>query len=104
MYNLKKQINSAKQAHTNLNVRTAHYNTWVKLTAHSIQDLKNTYEQSEITKNTSRYAQHILNTRHSYGTIDETMEIVKRAKKRKIHGYSQQILHILFPPTNHSSK
>lgn len=32
-------------------------------------------------QDTSRYTQHILNTRHSFITIDDTVEIIETAKK-----------------------
>jgi hypothetical protein len=32
-------------------------------------------------KSTSRYAQHILDNQHSYGTIHDTMDIIRKTKK-----------------------
>jgi hypothetical protein len=32
-------------------------------------------------KHTSKYAQHILDTGHAYGTIEETMDIIQTTKK-----------------------
>jgi hypothetical protein len=32
-------------------------------------------------KRTSKYAQHILDTGHAYGTIEETMDIIQTTKK-----------------------
>jgi hypothetical protein len=42
----------------------------------------------------SGYSNHILNTGHAYGTITDTMGIVKTAKKRVTSKYTRKIPHI----------
>jgi hypothetical protein len=36
-------------------------------------------------RHTSKYAQHILDTGHSYGTMEETMDIIKTTNKEHLH-------------------
>jgi hypothetical protein len=52
-----------------------------------IRDIKNN-------RDNIGYAEHILNTRHLYGTIQDTMEIIKAVKKRTNNGYNRKIPHI----------
>jgi hypothetical protein len=41
-----------------------------------------------------RYSQHILETGHTYGNVESTLEVIKRSQKRKMSGYSREISHI----------
>jgi hypothetical protein len=63
-------------------------------------------------KDTSTYAQHILNTGHTYGSMQDVMEVIQRAKKgrymnrmEKFHIFCTQkenkrMNEILFDPKN----
>jgi hypothetical protein len=44
---------------------------------------EHTVRAMEYNKNTSTHAQHILHTDHTYGNIQNTMEIIQTAKKGK---------------------
>jgi hypothetical protein len=45
-------------------------------------------------KTTSRYAQHILDTRHTYGTIEDTLDILHFEKKRPVIEHPRTVSHI----------
>jgi hypothetical protein len=46
-------------------------------------------------KDTSTYAQHILDTGHSYGNIQDVMEVIQVTKKRQIHEQHREIPYFL---------
>jgi hypothetical protein len=43
---------------------------------------------------TSGYSNHILNTGHKYGTIADTMDIIKTHRKGETHKHTRKIPHI----------
>jgi hypothetical protein len=58
---------------------------YIGQTGRTFKDQYREYIQAVRTnKHTSKYAQHILDTGHAYGTIEETMDIIQTTKKGHI--------------------
>jgi hypothetical protein len=67
-------------AYTKWTAKIANTNTLGKQVETSEHDAKNTYTLFEQNPN-SKYAQHILDTQHTYSNIHETMDILHFEKK-----------------------